>query len=215
MQPIDSDDENDNVAAFAPRERWKSDAPLPEVEVVTSNRKTGQARSPEAIENERHRLAMAAQREERSRIAKALPQSATKGPGVKGGAHDQYAAWSAEEDEALLRILPLNKERPSWAEVTQALTATTKVSRTSRSVRCHWNRMRTNLLNSTLPEGHKQKPRYRCRICGMTKRGHVCSGISAQSKKGEEMLAEVHKALVAKGLVAASSDEDDDGARAA
>ena len=206
-----SDSENDE--GLGPRERWESDQPLPEVKVSTTHRKTGQPRSDEAIANDRRRLALRAQREERWRIGAALPRQ-EQGIGVLGGAHEVYTNWTADEDEALLRILPLNKMRPSWAEVTLALTQETHIQRTAKSVRCRWNRMRKGRISSMLPEGDRKRPRYRCRLCGNLKAGHLCPGTSSKPTTVNEMLIGVHNQLVANGLQAEDSSDEEEPSKA-
>jgi hypothetical protein len=214
MLPLvdDASDVEDDVV-MGPREAWQSDRVLPDVNVRTHNPKTGAARSEEAIANDRQRLGQRAIREERTRMAKGLPRDA-KGDGVLGGAHEHYEGWTREEDEELLRILPLNMIRPSWAEVTCALTRATGKPRSQSSVRNHWLRMRKGRIRSLLPDGNVQRSKNRCRICGMLKRGHVCPGPNNKPKMVDQMLISVHKEMAAKGLSADPSDDDEELAMA-
>jgi hypothetical protein len=202
----DSSDAEEDIV-MAPREAWQSDRPLPQVEVQTHNPKTGAARSEEAINNDLQRMGQRAVREERSRMAKALPHQ-EQGVGVLGGAHEHYEGWTREEDEELIRILPLNKIRPSWTEVTCALAQATGKPRSLSSVRNHWSRMRKGRIRSLLPDGDFKRSKNRCRICGMLKRGHLCPGPNARPKTVDQMLIGVHKELAAKGLSADYSDDD-------
>ena len=208
LPPVDdlSDEEEDVV--MAPREAWKSNRPLPDVNVRTHHPKTGAARSDDAIANDRQRLGQRAIREERARMARGLPHQ-EKGIGVLGGAHEHYEGWTREEDEELVRLLPLNMIRPSWAEVTCALTQATGKPRSQASVRNHWLRMRKGRMRSLLPDGHAQRSQNRCRICGMLKRGHVCPGPATKPKTVDQMLIGVHKAIAAKGLPSEASDSDE------
>ena len=67
-----------------------------------------------------------------------------------GGKHDVQAQWSPEEDTALLQVLPLHVLRPCWATVTQDLAelCPKTASRTLKSVRCRWNRLRDGRKNT-------------------------------------------------------------------
>ena len=213
LPPVDDASDVEDDVVMGPREAWQSDRPLPEVNVRTHNPKTGAARSEESIANDRMRLGQRAIREERARMAKELPRGA-KGYGVLGGAHEHYEGWTREEDEELIRILPLNMIRPSWSEVTCALTRATGKPRSQSSVRNHWLRMRKGRIRSLLPDGNAQRSKNRCRICGLLKRGHVCPGPDAKPKMVDQMLISVHKEMAAKGLSADASDDDDEPAKA-
>ena len=213
LPPVDDSSDVEEDVVMAPREAWQSDRPLPEVNVRTHNPKTGAARSEEAIANDRQRMGQRAVRDERARMARALPHQ-EKGFGVLGGAHEHYEGWTREEDEELVRILPLNMIRPSWTEVTCALAQATGKPRSLSSVRNHWNRMRNGRMRSLLPDGDRKRSKNRCRVCGMLKRGHLCLGPSAKPKTVDQMLIGVHKEMAAKGLSADASDDDDELLRA-
>ena len=202
-----SDVDANEAIVRAPREQWRSEMPIPAVHVANVHAKTGLARSAADIEGERQTKTLRAMRDERVRIGKALPQPAQP-EGVVGGAHDLYENWSPDEDEALLRILPLNKFRPCWAEIALALTMVTKKERSKKSVRCRWARLRTGRLRSLLPEGDPKRSTKRCRVCGLLKRGHVCPGPSTKPRTVDQMLIGVHQAIAAKRLAAESSDEE-------
>jgi len=210
---VDDASDAEDDAVVAPREAWQSDRPLPDIDVRTHNPKTGAVRSDEAIATDRQRLGQRAVRDERARLAKQLPHQ-KKGHGVLGGAHEHYEGWTANEDEELIRILPLNKIRPSWAEVTYALSQATGKARSAKSVRCRWNRIRTGRLRSRLPDDDPMRSKKRCRVCGMLKRGHLCPGPPGKPKLVDQMLIEVHQAMAAKGLSTDSSEDDDESAQA-
>ena len=202
-----SDVDANEAIVKAPREQWRSEMAIPAVHVANVHKKTGLARSAADIEGERQARTLRAMREERAKIGKALPQPAQP-EGVVGGAHEKYESWTANEDEELLRILPLNKIRPCWAEVTLALTTATGNARSKKSVRCRWARLRTGRLRSMLPEGDPKRSTKRCRVCGLLKRGHICPGPSTKPRTVDQMLIGIHQAIAAKGLASESSDEE-------
>lgn len=79
--------------------------------------------------------------------------------------------WTSQEDAALVQVLPLNKLRPCWTTVTAELAelCPTTSTRTVKSVRCRWNRLRSGKKNVN---GKKNL----CSKCGQFKKGHLCPG---------------------------------------
>lgn len=209
---IDSDEERERLAdpVNLPRQHWKSDEPMPEVDVALVHKKTGQPRSASAIEHERRRRGFRAQREQRTEAARALPVHIAT-DGRPGGAHDQAMAWTPDEDAELLSILPLNIQRPSWSEVTRKFTNATGNQRTLKSVRNRWNRLRGGRRAALASETDPERAKNRCRVCGLFKRGHVCKGPNAAPKTVNQMLIGVHKDLaVLAGAMEGDKHEDRD-----
>mgnify|MGYP006090231713 FL=1 len=206
---VDSDEERDRLAdpVFLPRESWKSDEPMPEVDVRLLHKKTGKARAENVVANDRQRKSMKLQRLHRAEAARALPVNAAQ-DGRPGGAHKSAMNWTSDEDAELLSILPFNVERPSWSEVTRKLTNLTGNARTLKSVRCRWNRLRVGRRAALASEEDPRRAKNRCRVCGLLKRGHVCQGPSAAPKTANQMLIGVHKDLAA--LAAEHESENSD-----
>ncbi len=202
-----SEVDEDEAVVRAPRVQWQSEMAIPAVQVAKVHRKTGLARSDVDMEGERQTKTLRAMRDERARIGKSLPQPAQP-QGVVGGAHEHYESWTPKEDEELLHLVPLDKIRPSWAEVTLKLTLATGNARSKKSVRCRWVRIRAGRIRSLLPEGDPNRSKKRCRVCGVLKRGHVCPGPSTKPRTVNEMLISVHKEIAARGLASESSDEE-------
>jgi|TARA_B110000114_G_scaffold185758_2_gene234620 hypothetical protein len=206
---VDSDEERDRLAdpVFLPKEPWKSDEPVPEVDVRLQHKKTGKNRAEHVVERDRQRKSMKLQRRHRIEAARALPVHAAQ-DGRPGGAHKSAMTWTSDEDAELLSILPFNVERPSWSEVTRKLTNLTGNPRTLKSVRCRWNRLRVGRRAALAGDNDPRRAKNRCRVCGLLKRGHVCAGPSAAPKTVNQMLIGVHKDLAA--LAAEHESEDSD-----
>lgn len=208
---VDSDEERERLLdpVNLPRQHWKSDEPMPEVDVALTHKKTGAPRAAIAIAHDRQRRSKQAQREQRAEAARALPVHVAT-DGRPGGAHTQALAWTPDEDADLLSILPFNIGRPSWSEVTRKLTNATGNQRTLKSVRCRWNRLRGGRIAALASENDPSRAKNRCRICGLFKRGHVCRGPAAAPKTVNQMLIGVHKDLAALAEAEADKHEDSD-----
>ena len=208
---VDSDEERERLSdpVNLPRKHWKSDEPMPEVDVALTHKKTGAPRAENAIAHDRQRKSMQAQRQHRAEAALALPVHVAT-DGRPGGAHTQVQAWTPDEDADLLSILPFNIGRPSWSEVTRKLTNATGNQRTVKSVRCRWNRLRGGRLAALASENDPSRAKNRCRICGLFKRGHVCRGPAAAPKTVNQMLIGVHKDLAVLAEAEADKNEDSD-----
>ena len=74
--------------------------------------------------------------------------------------------------------------------------------------------MRKGRVRSMLPEGHNERPRYRCRICGNLKSGHLCPGTSLKPKSVDQMLIGVHNDLLSKGIQVEEDSSDDEEPKA-
>lgn len=208
---VDSDEDRERREdpVNLPRQHWKSDEPMPEVDVAVIGKRSGAPRAPTAIARDRKHKSMQVQRRQRAEAARALPVHLAT-DGRPGGAHTQALAWTADEDADLLSILPFNIGRPSWSEVTRKLTNATGNPRTLKSVRCRWNRLRKGRLAALASENDPLRAKNRCRICGLLKRGHVCRGPSAAPKTVNQMLIGVHRDLAALAEAEADKHEDSD-----
>ena len=199
---------------------WQSNVPLPDVDVPTTRKTTGANRLPAAIEKDKRREGQKLVRQERARATQLIPVRVSA-DGKRGGIHAESQCWTPDEDAALVTLLPLNTERPCWAEVTRRLAEATgrrtEASRTQKSVRNRWLRMRTGRRAAVAPtQFGLKKAQNRCRVCGMLRAGHVCPG--PQAKKAipvNDLLIAVHDAHVAKAAkpqpaMTQDSDSDDD-----
>ena len=212
MDDVDSDEERERRLdpVNLPRQYWKTDEPIPEVDVALTHKKTGAPRAERAIALERQRKALRLQREQRTAAARALPVH-TAPHGRPGGAYPLAAPWTPDEDAELLSILPLNIERPSWSEVTRKFTNATGNQRTLKSVRNRWNRLRDGRRAALAPNTDPQRAKNKCRICGLKKRGHVCKGVSAAPKTVNQMLVGVHRDMVVMAQTVRKYEDSDDG----
>ncbi len=211
MDDVDSDEERERRLdpVNLPRQYWKTDEPIPEVDVALTHKKTGAPRMEHAIAIERQRKAMRLQREQRTAAARALPVH-TAPNGRPGGAYPLAAPWTPDEDTELLSILPLNIERPSWSEVTRKFTNATGNQRTLKSVRNRWTRLREGRRAALAAENDPRRAKNHCRVCGLFKRGHVCKGPAAAPKTVNQMLVGVHKDMAVLAQAVAERDPDSD-----
>ncbi len=185
--PVYSSDEEVSAPdeVLAPGELWASPLPLPAVPPPPALYPKSQRPKPKAVQDRELCKALnKATRERRSSMAQALPQRrmpdvAPEHQRVCGGRHEMAIGWDANEDAALIDIVPLNKLRPNWAEVTTQLAqrmGRDAMPRTTKSVRCRWRRLRDGRRRALLPDGAATKAKNRCGICNEIKRGHICKG---------------------------------------
>jgi len=210
-------DEVDDPVLFEPKV-WENDVAVPEVEVRTTRKTNGANRLPSAIAKDKQRVSQKLVRQERTRVAQLIPVRGSSN-GKRGGAHAESQAWTPDEDAALLTLLPLNTERPCWIEITRRLAEATGrsieggSSRTQKSVRNRWLRMRTGRRAIVAPTqfGLKGAKNY-CRVCGQKRAGHVCSGPSAKEKPVpvNELLIAIHDEAKALPVTATEDSESED-----
>lgn len=88
-------------------------------------------------------------------------------------------AWTAEEDLLILRLVDINGKR--WSKIAESLPG-----RSDNGVRNRWNRIeRAHTLRQAKGT---DAGGYRCRRCGLPKRGHTCAALT-QGVRAEDLAA--------------------------
>jgi hypothetical protein len=88
-------------------------------------------------------------------------------------------AWTAEEDLLILRLVDMNGKR--WSKIAESLPG-----RSDNGVRNRWNRIeRAHALRQA---NGSDAGGYRCRRCGLPKRGHTCAALT-QGVRAEDLAA--------------------------